>query len=304
MSAPSSSVTNTGPHEATVTLLNKGGSGDSTSQHESSVSSSSLPVKVLVSASFIIGFLLSLAVTEFAKTGSYPRQSIAARYDYGLNPYEGLTGCDESFIMNAEVNNLPGFKISPECKYQLAGYMEHGAGIDFVGGMAGASDYLKTLEIRGDGLDVVVIGVDDTALSNLDFFRNHSYGGDEYSEAVWNEWIYKKGGKSHPKLLELYNQITDAKVGVIFLSWRPESQRDVTAENLISEGYNRGWEDLILRSSEENALTNGEFKSQRRAELMVKGYRILFTVGDQWSDFSGPAKSRFFKVPNPMYYRY
>ncbi|KAL3681262.1 hypothetical protein R1sor_024218 [Riccia sorocarpa] len=153
--------------------------------------------------------------------------------------------------------------------------------------MEAASDYLKSIPVRGDGRDVVVMGVDDSALSNLGFFREHKYG--------WS---------AHPKVLEVYAELKDAKIGVVILSGRPESQRAITTENLIEAGFNAGWEDLILRTPEEEALTNREYKSQRRVELEGKGYRILFNVGDQWSDLLGPAKSRTFKIPNPMYYVY
>ncbi|KAL2643311.1 hypothetical protein R1flu_010898 [Riccia fluitans] len=125
--------------------------------------------------------------------------------------------------MNAEVNNLQGWKISPECGEIIGMYMEDGWPGDYAGALEAASDYLKTVVVRGDGLDVVVFGVDETALSNMDFYRHHNYG--------------------------------DAKVGIIFLSGRPESQREVTAENLIAAGFDQGWEELILRTPEENALT-------------------------------------------------
>ncbi|KAL3696581.1 hypothetical protein R1sor_010657 [Riccia sorocarpa] len=153
-------------------------------------------------------------------------------------------------------------------------YMDNKGGWygDFGGAIQVASDYFKTIRVHGDGLDVVVMGIDETALSNMEFFRKHNYG--------------------------------NAKVGIFFVSARSESQRDVTAENLIAAGYDQGWEGLILRQSHEDALTNKDFKSLHRAELERKGYRILFNIGDQWSDLEGPPENRGFKLSNPMYYRY
>lgn len=46
-----------------------------------------------------------------------------------------------------------------------------------------------------------------------------------------------------------------------------------------------------------------EYKSEKRGELVKKGYTIQGSSGDQWSDLMGFALAkRSFKHPNPMYY--
>jgi len=45
------------------------------------------------------------------------------------------------------------------------------------------------------------------------------------------------------------------------------------------------------------------YKSEKRQELVIEGYRIHGSSGDQWSDLWGYAVStRSFKLPNPMYF--
>lgn len=46
-----------------------------------------------------------------------------------------------------------------------------------------------------------------------------------------------------------------------------------------------------------------EYKSEKRAELVARGYRIVGNIGDQWSDLLGEHVGlRTFKMPDPMYY--
>ena len=58
-----------------------------------------------------------------------------------------------------------------------------------------------------------------------------------------------------------------------------------------------------VRSPEESGTTAVYYKSKKRTELAEKGYHIYSSVGDQWSDITGPyVGNRTFKVPNPMYF--
>lgn len=129
---------------------------------------------MLVSAVATIGILLfTLVVTLSVMLGSCQGQPIAVGAETGMR---ALGSCD-SFILNEEVNNFQGWIVSPRCKDHVASYMHGGQYyIDFAGAIRAASDYLKTLPAEGDGLDVVVMDIDETALSNLEYYVQHNYG--------------------------------------------------------------------------------------------------------------------------------
>lgn len=57
------------------------------------------------------------------------------------------------------------------------------------------------------------------------------------------------------------------------------------------------------RGANDTGTTAVVYKSKKRTELSAKGYHIYSSVGDQWSDITGPfVGNRTFKVPNPMYF--
>ncbi|KAL2643310.1 hypothetical protein R1flu_010897 [Riccia fluitans] len=282
MSRPSSSASlppfGRGPHDSSYALLSRRGS-DFGSRYiqvdDSGVYLSSLVVTVLVSAVATIGILLfTLVVTLSVMLGSCQGQPVAVGADMRIRS----SNC-ESFIMNAEVNNLQGWVVPSECKSNVAAYMEVKYHIDFAGAIEAASDYLKTVRVQGDGLDVVVMDIDETALSNLEYYVEHNYGAEVFNETVWDEWVYKKKGVAFEQTLALFNQLKAAKIGTIFLTGRPESQRNATAANLIAAGY-EGWTELMLRLPHENGLKAVEYKSQRRVEMETKGYRVVSSLGD------------------------
>lgn len=45
------------------------------------------------------------------------------------------------------------------------------------------------------------------------------------------------------------------------------------------------------------------YKPDRRAQLEARGYTVVGSFGDQWSDLAGTSPAiASFKLPNPMYY--
>jgi predicted secreted acid phosphatase len=97
--------------------------------------------------------------------------------------------------------------------------------------------------------------------------------------------------------LALQNNVT-----IFFVTGRPESQRNITTTMLQKTGY-KGWKKLYLepenyRSKHKTAVT---YKSSIRKAIENQGYRILFSMGDQISDYEGGYTERGFKLPNPYY---
>lgn len=67
-----------------------------------------------------------------------------------------------------------------------------------------------------------------------------------FDEDVWNEWVNQKAGLPLLASVGLFNRLKAVNVGVVFLTGRPENQRNATSANLISAGY-KGWTALLLR---------------------------------------------------------
>ena len=56
----------------------------------------------------------------------------------------------------------------------------------------------------------------------------------------------------------------------------------------------------LLRKNER--ASGVDFKAPIRRQLVVEGYTILLSMGDQQSDLDGGSTERTFKLPNPVYY--
>lgn len=209
-----------------------------------------------------------------------------------------------SFFYNSQVNNDQGWTVVPaECVDGVGEYMEgFQYNVDTEGVTQAALNFLKSLKPEGDGKDVVVFDIDETSLSNLPYYRNHKYGGEIYNNTAFNLWVDEGKAPAVPAILQLFNNLQAANFGIVFLTGRPESQRSITTKNLESAGY-KNWTQLILKSPGEGGTTAAVYKSKKRTELNAQGYHIYSSVGDQWSDITGPyVGNRTFKVPNLMYF--
>ncbi len=157
----------------------------------------------------------------------------------------------------------------------------------------------------------VVFDVDETALSSYCEMKREDFG---YLPALSNAWVVSpEAAVAIPGGVRLFEEAKAAGVAVFFLTGRPgmpnpaaethtPDQTAATARNLEAAGY-RGWTGLLLRNGPENALSTIEYKSRERGLLVEKGYRIVLSVGDQWSDLLGKPQADFsIKLPNPFYF--
>eukprot|EP01018_Ginkgo_biloba_P016037 Gb_34529 [translate_table: standard] len=210
-----------------------------------------------------------------------------------------------SWRLSVEVNNLRNWWTVPEeCQPYVECYMVGG---QYEKDLASAIDHIvsyinEELSPVGDGKDAWILDVDDTALSNLEYYKGRKYGGMPFDPVSFNAWAVSGKSVALPATLELYKLLTTRGFKIFFLTGRDESQRKITEQNLVSQGYT-AYAGLILRGHSEKGKSAVAFKSQKREELIMEGYRIWGNVGDQWSDIVGSAVgSRTFKLPNPMYF--
>ncbi len=144
---------------------------------------------------------------------------------------------------------------------------------------------------------VVIFDVDETALNNYEVSKKMGYG---YVYEMVYEWTQNAKVPAFPQVKELYNYLLRKGSKIIFLTARGYDEYDATYKNLINQGYN-GFDTLITKSKNEYDMKSLEYKSAKRDELVQKGYEIIGTVGDQWSDIEGPHHGIQVKIPNYLY---
>lgn len=158
----------------------------------------------------------------------------------------------------------------------------------------------------------VVMDIDETTLTNYCEMRREDFG---YIPSMYRAWeISADAATAIPGALRLFNQAREAGVAVFFITGRmgrPDrrvqyigvgDETAPTARNLETAGF-KGWAGLRLRNAEENDMPTIAYKSQERRQIVADGYRIVMSVGDQWSDLLGePQADVSVKLPNPFYF--
>ena len=158
-----------------------------------------------------------------------------------------------------------------------------------------AIDEFERITIKENS--VVLIDVDETALSNYDVSKKMGYG---YVFEIVREWEMEGIAPAIPQVKDLYDYLIDRGAKVIFLTGRRNKVYEATYNNLKEQGYTL-FDTLITRSDNEYKVPALDYKNSKRVELTEKGYAIIGTVGDQWSDLEGQFHGVQIKIPNYLY---
>ena len=145
---------------------------------------------------------------------------------------------------------------------------------------------------------VVIFDVDATALSDYSFNKDWDFG---YIPKYYDMWIDSANAKTVPGILALYNYLINRGFKVIFITGRKDYQYDATFKNLKTAGFTQ-FDTLIVKDKNSYDTPAIKYKSGKRTELTVKGYEIVGTVGDQWSDLEGPYHGIQVKIPDYQYF--
>jgi acid phosphatase len=160
-------------------------------------------------------------------------------------------------------------------------------------------DRLVATRKAGEKL-ALVLDIDETSLTNYCEMKREDYG---FISGPFNAWAVS--GQADMPLqgtLRLFNQARAAGVEVFFITGRPGEQKAATARNLTAAGF-KGWKGLALREGPQKTMGTVAYKSEERKKIVDAGYRIVMSVGDQWSDLDGEPKAEVsVKLPNPFYY--
>ncbi|MBB5338160.1 HAD family acid phosphatase [Tunturiibacter gelidoferens] len=146
----------------------------------------------------------------------------------------------------------------------------------------------------------LVLDIDETSLTNYCEMKREDYG---FISVPFNEWaVSPEADMAIPGTLRLFNEARAAGLEVFFITGRPGEQRAATAKNLDAAGY-KGWKGLALREGPQKTMATVAYKSEERKKIVDAGYRIVMSVGDQWSDLNGEPRAEIsVKLPNPFYY--
>ncbi|MDR3742048.1 MAG: HAD family acid phosphatase [Terracidiphilus sp.] len=151
---------------------------------------------------------------------------------------------------------------------------------------------------RGEKL-AVVLDIDETTLSNYEEMLKAGFA---YDSKAFDAWVESAAAPAIPGTLRLVKDARRLGVSVFFLTGRAESERAATDRNLRAQGFD-DYARLILRGAGEEKMTAAEYKSRERAKIAAEGYRIVLSVGDQWSDLRGKPEAEYsVKYPNPYYF--
>jgi acid phosphatase len=151
------------------------------------------------------------------------------------------------------------------------------------------------VELKNNSL--VIFDVDETALDNYELAKQMGFG---YVYEMNKKWNAEMKAPAIQPVKELYDFLLAKGSKIIFLTGRNFPEYKVTYENLKSDGYTT-FDTLITQMDDERNLSATEFKSKKREELTKRGYEIIGTVGDQWSDLNGPYHGIQVKIPNYLY---
>ncbi|MCU1224485.1 MAG: acid phosphatase [Edaphobacter sp.] len=162
-----------------------------------------------------------------------------------------------------------------------------------------ALDRVVATAKAGDKL-AMVLDIDETSMSNFCELRREDYG---FLLASFNKWMMTpESAMPIPGTLRLFDKARAAGVEVFFITGRRDELRDATEKNLTLAGY-KGWKGLGLRNGPQKTMPTVGYKSEERKKIVDAGYRIVMSVGDQWSDLNGTSKAEIsVKLPNPFYY--
>jgi predicted secreted acid phosphatase len=158
-----------------------------------------------------------------------------------------------------------------------------------------AKEKFSKVEIKSNS--VVIFDIDETALNNFGLAEKMGFG---YVYQVNKEWNAEAKTPAFPQVKELYDFLLSKGAKIIFLTARNFPEYEATYKNLKFVGYTV-FDTLITQIGDEKKLGNGEFKTAKRIELTKKGYDIIGTVGDQWSDLEGEDHGIQVKIPNYLY---
>lgn len=148
---------------------------------------------------------------------------------------------------------------------------------------------------KGEKDLAIVSDIDETCLDNSAYFSAHPQAG-------WNEWTNWLDSEKDTPLKPTAEFLSWARkngFAIFFITGRNESERRSTINNLIGAGIS--YDGLYMRP--DNDATPAEvMKTNYRKQIEGMGFKIIVSIGDQYSDLAGGHAEDCEKLPNKMYF--
>ncbi|KAK7305831.1 hypothetical protein VNO77_43743 [Canavalia gladiata] len=185
------------------------------------------------------------------------------------------------YSLHAELNNLEGYNLPNICRDLAVQYIKGGQyarDLDLT--MSVIDGYFKSFRPSHDGLDVVLMDIDDIFpqdpySSNL----FHRFFDDSTSNCIKEAKNVKLAF-----VLRLYTYLQAGGWSIILLSREPGTQRNITTNHLGSAGF-RGWSALMMREDLDSTKGN-EYFSRQRNVIQRDGFRIKSIISSHMDALS------------------
>ncbi|XP_061356715.1 uncharacterized protein At2g39920-like [Gastrolobium bilobum] len=201
------------------------------------------------------------------------------------------------YSLQAELNNFEGYNLPNICRDLAIHYIKGGQyarDLDLT--MSAIDDYFKSVRPPDDGLDMVLMDIDDIFPPSpyySDLF--HRFHNDSISNCI-------KEAKNVKLMLalRLYKNLQTGGWSIILLSRKPETHRNVTINHLVSAGFG-GWSSLMMRGEDSDSTKGNEYFSRQRNVIQRKGFRIKSIISSHMDALTVPDTGiRIFLLPDSV----
>jgi acid phosphatase len=159
-----------------------------------------------------------------------------------------------------------------------------------------ATAWLERRAAQGGQRLTVIFDLDETLISNWSHMKEMGFG---YVPGAWTIWVQSGQAAAIEPVQAVYRLARRLGIAVIFITGRPERDREGTERNLRAIGC--GDYAALWCKPDGAKETTGQFKAATRARLEREGRVIIANIGDQASDLVGGHAEKTFKLPNPFY---
>ncbi len=172
---------------------------------------------------------------------------------------------------------------------------------DFAGACQSGRKAIDTALTNSKGKSLAIVSdLDETLLDNRPFFE--TIKGQSEEQISWDDfekWQKTCQAKPLKATQDLLSYARSKGIAVFFVTGRMERLRRVTIENLLKYGI--AYDGLYMRANgdEQNAST---MKSAYRKQIEDMGFKIIVTIGDQYSDLCGGHSVDCENLPNTIYF--
>ncbi|GAV56801.1 Acid_phosphat_B domain-containing protein [Cephalotus follicularis] len=281
-------------------LLSRGGSSEMGSRYtvESGFYMTSFAATIFIGGLISVGviFITLLVALTVMLQSCQSRSSGVVKLQL---PTETYNFC-RIFAQHSEISNMEPDEFPSVCRDLAIEYIKEGKyARDLNISMWLTESYFSSITPLEDGLDVVLMDIDDILASKFQF--TNLVMKQRYDQHGCSDYIEEAKRLMHVLTLKLYTRLHGSGWSLILLSRKPERQRNATTEHLISAGYS-DWSSLIMRLDTEMQMNSQDYFSKRGAALQKGGFRINGVISSQMDAFMGPSLGEcMFKLPNPTY---